>query len=300
LVISGVRFGGGAASHVVLSRDDEFPDSLAGAALTRGGPLLFTPSGALDPATRAEVGRVLPAGGVVYLSGGEVALSSGVEDALVDDGYEVRRLAGPSRVETAVAVADEVVARNPGSDVAAVARAFGPADNPTAGWVDSVTGGAWAASAGVPILVTDSDGVHVAVAAWLAAHPPAQTVLLGGTAALGAEVEAGVPEPLRVAGGERAETAAAVATQLWRVGQVEGRRLLALNAYREDGWAFGLAAAGLADDADAPVLVVGDDVPPATGDLVTGCGEVDLLLIGDESVIGAAAAGQLDTLDDTC
>lgn len=300
LAVSGVRFGDGEASHVVLSRDDEFPDSLAGAALTRGGPLLFTSSAALDPATRAEVGRVLPVGGTVYLLGGEVALSSAVEGSLADDGYAVRRLAEASRVETAVAVADEVLARNPGIDVAAVARAFGPPDNPTAGWVDSVTGGAWAASAGAPVLVTDGGGVHSAVGAWLAAHPPAQTVLLGGTAALGQAVEDAVPAPSRVAGGDRAETAAAVATELWRIGQVEDRRFLVLNAYREDGWAFGLAAAGLADDADAPMLVVGDDVPPATGDLVTGCAEVDLLLIGDDSVISTPAAAQLDTLDTIC
>jgi subtilisin family serine protease len=71
--LSRLRFAGtvapessaGAADHVVLSRDDAFPDSLAGAPLTATGPLLFTATGGLPTDTAVEVVRVLAPGGRV-------------------------------------------------------------------------------------------------------------------------------------------------------------------------------------------------------------------------------------------
>ena len=184
LMISRSRFADGGAARVVLSRDDDFPDSLAGATLSFDGPLLFTPSGLLHEGTRLEIERVLAPGGTVHVLGGTAAVSQAVEDELVGAGFVVDRLAGPSRVETAIAVADRVRQLVPGQAAVALARAAGVADNPTAGWADSVTGGGWAAAAGAPILVTDTAGVHPAVAAWLAVDQPSRTVLLGGPAAL--------------------------------------------------------------------------------------------------------------------
>ena len=58
--ISRERFPDGTApSHVVLSRDDRFADSLAGSALTGDGPLLFTEPAGLTGATSAEIDRLL-------------------------------------------------------------------------------------------------------------------------------------------------------------------------------------------------------------------------------------------------
>jgi hypothetical protein len=177
VAISSERFVDDAAEHAVLSRDDEFPDSLAGAALTAEGPLLLTPPTGLDPAVGAELDRALPAGATVYLLGGEKALSPIVADAVAALGLVPQRLAGPSRAETSVEVAKEV-RRLYGGTAAALARAY-PAGSPSSGWADSVTGGAWAAATGTPILVTGTEGMHEAVGAWLSADAPGQTVLLG-------------------------------------------------------------------------------------------------------------------------
>lgn len=67
----------------------------------------------LPPETRSELDRVLGPGGLVYVLGGDRAVSPAVVATLQADGYTVRRLAGPSRVETAIAVADEVRAQFP-------------------------------------------------------------------------------------------------------------------------------------------------------------------------------------------
>jgi uncharacterized secreted protein with C-terminal beta-propeller domain/putative cell wall-binding protein len=286
------------ADYVVLSRDDDFPDSLAGAALTDAGPLLFTTPRVLTAATANEIARVLPPGGRVYLLGGTGAISAAVEDGLRDNGYEVVRLAGATRVETALAVADAVRARHPG-DTVLVARAEGTDDNPGSGWADSVTGGAYAAARAMPVVVTPTDALHPAVAAWLDADAPARTVLLGGPAALSGAVERAVPNARRVSGVERTATAAAIVRDLWALDDDGRRNYVVVNGEHPEGWAYGLAAAGLAADAMAPMVLVTDRVTPATRALVAGCGapEVDLTVVGDGTVVPGATREHLDTLD---
>lgn len=301
VAISQLRFasagtGGRSAAHAVLSRDDDFPDSLAGAALTDDGPLLLTSSADLSPAAAGELRRLLAPGGTVYLLGGEAALSSRVADAVTAAGFRPVRLAGASRIETAIAIADEVRRLHPGERRVAVARAFGPASNPTAAWADAVTGGAVGAATGVPTLIVPTEQVPVAVATWLAAARPSQTILYGGVAALSPAVESAVPNPLRVSGSDRAGTAARVATTLW---PTPASRHVLFHGFRPDGWAFGLAAAGLAADAQAPLLVLGDDLPAPTADLLRSCGtpRTDLLLVGSAAVLGNDLVTELDRLD---
>ncbi|WP_370326196.1 beta-propeller domain-containing protein [Euzebya sp.] len=291
------------APHAVLATVDSFADSLAGAALTDDGPLLLTASARLTPATAAELDRVLGDGATVYVLGGEDAIGPAVADELTAAGYAVARLAGETRVETALAVADEVRRRHPG-DTVLLARSDGPADNPTSAWADSMTGGSLAAARGLPILVTPTDALHPAVATWLAADAPVSTVLLGGDAALSDAVEDAAPNPRRLAGPERTATAAAIAEDaLWRgPGDApDARRFVILDAGRPDGWAYGLSAAGIAADTGAPPLAVVGTVSAATRRVVSTCGDpaVDLLLVGDESVIDTEVEAQLTTFDGT-
>ncbi len=283
------------AEHVVLSRDDAFPDSLAGSPLTADGPLLVTATGALTPATRTEIERVLPQGGTVYLLGGVAAISQAVEDELAGLGYRPQRLFGDSRIETAVAVADEVRRLFPNTTEVAVARAF---PNETAGWADSVTGGGWAASQGVPILVTGTEELAPQAAAWIQGDAPTRTVLLGGFAALSQAVEDAVPTPFRVFGAERTETAAEVATELWGVAPGPSTYIVT-NLFDPAGWVYGLSAGGLAADAGAPLLGVGDDVPAATAGLIASCGspQMETLVVGGSGIISQAVLDELDRLD---
>ena len=293
--------GASAAQYAVLARSDEFADSLAGAPLAAGGPLLFTPSTQLDPAVLDEIERVLGPGGLVFLLGGEAALSQSIVDALAAAGFSVERLAGGSRVETAVAVADQVMELNPDTRIVAMARAYGPLDNPTAAWADSVTGGAWAAAEGVPILITDTESLHPAVQAWLDEHDPEETIVLGGTAALSEAVVGSLPNPRRVSGGDRAETAAAVAVDLFGQPAEGDRTTIVINGYRPDGWVFGLGAAGLAAGMRAPLLIVDrvEPIPPATTELLTECGEsaIETLAMGSERIIDGAVLAAIDALD---
>ena len=113
---------GAAATHeqVVLGRSDLFPDNLAATALAgTDGTVLFTdggPDATLRPEVLAELDRSLAPGTcsegegpTVYLAGGVDAVSQAVQDELEDGRFCVERVSGPSRVETAVAIADAVI-----------------------------------------------------------------------------------------------------------------------------------------------------------------------------------------------
>ena len=97
----------GSAQAVVLARADVFADALAGGPLAaaKHAPLLLTSSGSLDAVTKAEITRVLPAGGTVYVLGGTSAVSDAVTSAIGGLGDVAQRIAGADRFATAVAIA---------------------------------------------------------------------------------------------------------------------------------------------------------------------------------------------------
>ncbi|MEE8600008.1 beta-propeller domain-containing protein [Euzebya tangerina] len=321
VAVSQQRFPDG-APYAVLATSETFADSLAGAALTDEGPLLLTASQSLTASAATELDRVLDEGATIYVLGGVDAIAAGVTEGLESGGYRVTRLAGPTRIETAIAVADEVRARNPegeAADTVLIARSDGTQDNPTSAWADSVAGGSLSAAAGIPILFTPTDGVtcespetpcpavyvplHPAVEEWLDGDRSQVIAMLGGEEALTEGVEDALEARTdaiitRLAGPERTATAAAIAdSDLWPRG--EERRYVVLDGARDDGWAYGLSAAGIAADTGSPPLLVTSIITPETRRLVSTCGspDVDLLLAGDTSVISADIEGQLTNFD---
>ncbi|MFT5223382.1 MAG: hypothetical protein ACI867_001698 [Glaciecola sp.] len=300
--VAQLRFAEPSASspaHVVLSRSDVFADSLSGSALLGKGPLLFTDTKTLSPATRDELVR-LRAGVTrrLYVLGGPNAVSTEVESAARSLGYDVVRLAGANRIETSIAIADQAFSMS-GSREVLLARAYGTDGSPGSGWVDSVAGGARAANNTLPVLLTRTEALDPQVGAWLRERGITSTSLLGGPGALSVAVEQAVPGPRRFAADERTGTAAAIARGLWGAKDTGPRAFTIVNGSQERGWAFGLAAAGLAADRDAPVLLTLGGITPATRRMVATCGapQVDLTIIGDGTLVSGAEREYLDDLD---
>ncbi|WP_108664061.1 cell wall-binding repeat-containing protein [Euzebya rosea] len=179
----------------VIVRDDNFADALAGSSLGFGqGPLLFTYSPTSGPAlgqdhtrlaaaTKQELIRTVPRGFPVYVLGGTAAIDEGVMDHLRELGYDAQRLSGPTRVDTAAAVALEVrrrtqdfAARNPGfPDTNMVLMAN--QDN----WPDAVLAGQVGALWGFPVLLTGATGdAPAATLAALDALRPQAIQFIGG------------------------------------------------------------------------------------------------------------------------
>ncbi len=177
---------------------------------------------------------------------------------------EVRRLAGPDRVATAVEVS-----RDSHPDAAATVVLARADDYP-----DALAGAPLAAEVGGPVLLTPSDGLAPGVAAEVRRLGAQTAVLLGGPEALSPEVEeglrsAGVTNVERVGGATRFETAAQIAARL------DADRVYVALGRGSDGPASGfadaLAVGPVAAAEGAPILLVEQSsVPPATASALDG------------------------------
>jgi putative cell wall-binding protein len=203
-----------AADAVVLTTGNNFADALGGTAFAveNDAPVLLSASGAaLDTRTRAEVARVLPTGGSVYVLGGTAALPASVDAALTNDGFEVVRLAGLSRFDTAVAIATERTV-----PPAAIALADGRS------FPDALAAGAAMGHVGGVVLLTDGRTMAPATAAYLADHPGIPVYAIGGAAA------AAAPTATPIVGTDRYDTANDVARAFFDdpvyVGVANGRK----------------------------------------------------------------------------
>ncbi len=248
------------ATHAVVARSDVFADAMAGGPLAGpNAPLMLTPSEALDRDVAAELVRVLPDGETIYVLGGEAAIDQDVVDDL-ELRWDVERLAGRERTETAALIAEEVLDRS-GADRAMLARSAPDGINP---WADALAGSGWGAREGVPVLLTPSHTLTAAPKATL--DRVEETLVLGGTEAVSSDVARQVPNPRRISGGDRASTAVAIAEQLWdRTAGEDGDTFVIGSGWNDRAWQRALASAPLAAQEDAPLLLTASDhVPPAT------------------------------------
>jgi hypothetical protein len=200
------QFTAGAASAVVLARDDQFPDALAGGPLAAHvhGPLLLTAPTSLDPAARAEIQRVAPVGSSVYILGGQAAVSTSVDAALTALGYDPIRVYGANRFATAVAVAKAM--GNPTTVFEATGLNF----------PDALSGGPAAVAKGAAIVLTNGDKPAPETTQYLASISSTARYALGGPAA------AADPGATPLVGADRFATSALIASMFFAAPQTVG------------------------------------------------------------------------------
>ena len=237
----------GTAGAVVLARANDYPDALVGTALAaaRNAPLLFANGGALTLATQAEIQRVLPAGGTVYLLGGTAAIPATVATTLTSLGFVPVRYAGTDRFGTALAVAGAL------ADPSTVLLATG------INFPDALAAGPAAAHVHGVVLLTNGSTLTPAVTAYLAAHP-------GTVYAIGGPAVAADPSATALSGADRYATAAAVASTLFTA---------PTNVGVASGTAFPDALSGGAFQAHfgGPIVLTDPRVlPTPTGAYLTG------------------------------
>lgn len=208
IAISRDSFTDDSAAAVVLARDNVFADALTGAPLAQlvNGPLLLSSPRTLTNLVSDELVRVLPSNGTVYLLGGTNALAPAVESAIKALGLQTRRLAGSTRYETAVKVAQQYPTT---LDEAGIATGLD--------FADAVSLGAPAARDGFPILLVPGDEIPRAVRDYLEDRPALGALhLAGGTAVISTGVETGlaslggVQQIKRYGGSDRYATSAEI------------------------------------------------------------------------------------------
>jgi hypothetical protein len=189
------------AQGVVLCRSDFFSDCLVGGPLAAdiNGPLLITPgaalSNAIDPRVDAEIERVLPVGGTVYILGGNLALSPNIDATLGGQGYNVIREAGVNEYATAVDVAQ--AEGNPSTIFEATGLSF----------YDALSSVPAAIKAHAAILLTEGSRESLETFAYLLSEPGDTRYTIGGSLAAGGAD----PSAFNVSGGDLFATSAAVA-----------------------------------------------------------------------------------------
>lgn len=273
IAVSKSEFPGQTASTAVLAGQTAFADALAGGPLAANqrGPILLTPSTALDPDVVSELHRVLAQGSTVYLLGGTGSLSLDVEAAVKSAGYKPVRLAGPDRFATAVAIANAL--GNP-STVFEVSGLQFP---------DALSAGPAAIGANAAVLLTNGTTQSDATAKYLADHPPATRWAVGGPGA------AADPTATPIVGTDRYATAALVAAQFFPVPKRVG---IASSLAFADAM---VGAPGLGKDR-VPLLLTGPDSLNAVSAnyLTTHTGSIgNLTVFGGSAVISDAVIPQL-------
>ena len=282
-----------AASAAVIARADDFADALTASALAAevDGPILLTNPQTLDQRVLEELRRLEVVD--VYLVGGEAALSRDIATTLAANGFEVQRLAGATRFDTAVAVAQEVVAI--GGPVSSVTLARSDE------FADAMSAANLATWARTPILLSATDGIPAQTVEGIrTVLLPTSTdvVLAGGTAALSETVAQQVTDngwvPRRVAGADRYATGVAFADLARQAGAEVDPTWVASGTDFPDALTAGVAAWR---DGAALTLVSGVDLDhsPATRTFLEGnAAAIDrLVIVGGTSAISDAVEAQM-------
>ena len=204
----------GSLSSVVLVSGERWTDAVVAAPVagSLGAPVLMTPPGEL----RTDALRFLQRTGVVdavvigpEASGAAHGPGRGVGAAVLtelsDAGISAQRVTGRDRYATSVAAAEQVTSGEmPGKGRTAIV-ASGEI------FADALVAGPFAARGIHPVLLSAPDELPAAVASYLGAGDIEHVVVMGGIAALSAEVEEAITdlglEVTRLAGTSRYDTA---------------------------------------------------------------------------------------------
>jgi putative cell wall-binding protein len=290
-----------AAAVAVLVTGEDHPDALAGsfAAGRLDAPILLAAADHVPAPTR----EVLEELGVdeVVLVGGEGAIGDEVVAALEDDGYEVERLAGGDRYQTAIAVAQ---AHHEGVDAGTLdgqrpALLASGEDFP-----DALSAGPVAARAGIPLLLTPRDRALPGVGAALEELGIERLIIAGGTGAVSEAVADAYREQgytvQRLAGPTRTETATAVAD--FAIDRLDGFAAARVLLARGDDFPDALAASVHAALLGAPILLTADVDELSAGTrtwLGERCEEVDVIraLGGEGAVAESTLAAAVEAVE---
>ena len=272
-----------ANSTLLLATGAAFPDAVAGSAAAGhlGVPLLLTAGGSLSSAAAAEITRLKPAR--VALLGGTTALSANVATQVGALVPNVLRWQGADRFATAVAVSQQTYPSGATTVYLATGMAF----------PDALAGAALAGLAGGPLLLTTGTTLPQATAAEITRLHPSSIVVLGGTAAVSAQVAtaagtaAGGVTPSRLQGADRYQTADAIAAVLVHL---NGGTSATHGVLIATGQAFpdALAGGAFAAKTNRPLLLVPQTyITPQTWQTVQDLGAASAIVLGGTTVVSA-------------
>ncbi|WML41247.1 cell wall-binding repeat-containing protein [Neobacillus sp. OS1-2] len=256
------------SDYVIVVRGDDFADALAAAPLAyqHGAPILLTRTDAIDASTKQEIKRLGATHAIIV--GGKSAVSKNVYKELSTNlKLWVKRIEGANRFETAAAIAAELGSKS-GKAILVNGRNY----------PDAISVAPYAAKNGLPILLTETDGIPQATMEAL--KNVTDTILIGGNAAISEKVASTVKNPQRIGGETRFETSLKIATEL---DQVKDSVFVATGR----NFADALAGSVLAAKEDAPILLTEvNELPAGVADVAT---DKNVTILGGTSAVSQNA-----------
>jgi putative cell wall-binding protein len=301
------------SNSFILASGENFADGLAAAGLAGAldAPVLLTRQASLPLETQAALATLdglLAGPATVRVLGGEAAISAGVRSQLTALGYTVVGIEGANRYATSAEIAEAAAAVTPVGAFGGRRTVIIANGTNESGGADALAAGTLASFGDHPILLTAPGALSPEVLAALDTINAEQAVIMGGEAAVSAEVEAALVAAglttIRVAGDNRFETAKALADILvapapaglgWYDADdttpATQDEVLIVNGL---DWADALAAGPHGGKVKAPILLVRQcDIPAPTAEFhVTNAPAIDIV-----RAIGGPAAICEDVLD---
>lgn len=236
---------------VIVAYGQNFPDALTGSylAAVKNAPILLT-----EPGTDFEVNHYirehLVPGGKIYILGGSSAVSEAFENGVRSLGYDVKRLKGAGRYDTNLEILKEAGIN--ATDEVLIATGSNYADSLSA------------SATGLPMLLVDKE-LTASQRAFLE-DTSKKFVILGGTGAVSAEIEAeldAIGDVTRVKGSNRYETSVAIARRYFSNPQA------VVLAYAQS-FPDGLCGGPLAISVGAPLILTSNESYGAADAYVQG------------------------------
>ena len=197
------------SEKVYLVSGEKFPDALSSAALAgKGdGPILLINDKNVDKIL-SEINR-LGAKEIVFIGGNSISKAN--EDKIKAFAEEktivVSAIIGKNRYETAIKVAEETIAKrgNKGKVIIADGRNY----------PDAVSIAPYASKEGIPVILVNGNNVPKEVKDFLSKYKIKDAIVVGGTNAVGKDVEKLFKKVDRVAGEDRYKTSKKIADKFF-------------------------------------------------------------------------------------
>ena len=197
------------SEKVYLVSGEKFPDALSSAALAgKGdGPILLINDNNIDKIL-SEINR-LGAKEIVFVGGNSISKANEekVKEFAESKSSVVSAFAGENRYETAIKVAEETIDKrgNKGKVIIADGRNY----------PDAVSIAPYASKEGIPVILVNGNNVPKEVKDFLNKYKIKDAIVVGGTNAVGKDVEKLFKKVDRVAGEDRYETSKKIADKFF-------------------------------------------------------------------------------------
>ncbi|WP_223702243.1 cell wall-binding repeat-containing protein [Sutcliffiella deserti] len=266
------------ADVVVLARGDVFADALAGIPLAHklSAPMLLTRSKNLDSAAKAEIER-LGAKEVIILGGIE-AIEDEVAEELTLLDVKVSRIAGASRYHTAALIAGRLGSTNKKAVVVSGSN-----------FPDALSAASFAAQEGTPILLTRTNRLPEETRSILENNNIMDTLVIGGTDVITAEVEKLLPEVTRVSGSNRFATN----IEVLKYFNSEKDHLYVATGRQ---FADALTGSALAAKNGTGLLLMDYEIPELTKEFIKAKTISNLTIFGGEEAVSNVVEEELERL----